>query len=308
MEKPIRLEPEYKEMIWGGEGLKTMFNRSIPGSKIGESWEIHENNKVIGSKGTLKDLLKNPDIMGEKISKLNEFPLLVKIITAEDDLSIQVHPDDEYANKAERKPFGKTECWYVLEAPKDSKLIIGLKGIKDKEHLKKIIDNNQIGDFLNYTDVKKGDFFYIPAGLVHAITKNITILEVQQTSDITYRIYDYDRLGLDGKPRELHIDKSLDVINLAEIPNPIIGTKKGNLTQFVSTPYFTIEKYDISASFQMQLSGEDMSIFTCIEGSLMLRYNGYEGVLGYGDSVIIPAIVLHVEVSGNGVLMKSSYQ
>ena len=308
MRTPIRLTPQYKEMIWGGQGLRTLFGRDIPSDKTGESWDIHADNLVTGTGQTLQDLAQDPTIVGEKVASLDTFPLLVKIITPEDDLSIQVHPDDEYARRVEGQPYGKTECWYVLDAPADARLIIGLSpAIQNKAQLRQVMDAGKIGESLNYLPVTKGDFLYIPAGLVHAITQGVTILEVQQTSDLTYRMYDYDRLGLDGNPRELHVDKSVDVIKYDAVPNSMTGTFQGDCNLLVSTPYFTVEKYTVMDEMTIQLSQESASIFTCTQGELMLVYPDGQETLAYGESVIMPVGITTCKVVGSGSELIRSY-
>lgn len=305
---PIQLVPQYKEMIWGGDRLRTLFGRNIPSNKTGESWEIHSDNQILGTEKTLRDIAKDPTIVGSKMAALDEFPLLVKIITAEDDLSIQVHPDDAYAQAVEKKPYGKTECWYVLDAPVDGQLIIGLSPeIQTKEALTAVIKEGRISEALQYLPIKKGDFFYIPAGLVHAITKGVTILEVQQTSDITYRIYDYDRMGIDGKPRELHVDKSIDVIKLDPVVNPTKGTTTGHVTTFVSNDYFSVERHVISGKVPLHLSADSASILSCTKGNVTLHFGERTHQLTYGDHLLLPVGMVDCAMSSQDGEIVLSY-
>lgn len=212
----IFLEPIFKEMIWGGNRLKTEYGYSIPSDHTGECWAIsaHKHGDCRIKNGafagkTLGWLWENHrELFGD--AKGDVFPLLVKIIDAKADLSIQVHPDDEYAKARENGSLGKTECWYILDCEEDSTIVIG-HNAKDKEDLKEMIAQNRWEDLIRLQPVKKGDFFQITPGTVHAIKAGTMILETQQNSDITYRLYDYGRLDK-GKPRELHIEKSIDVI------------------------------------------------------------------------------------------------
>lgn len=223
MEKEIlRLQPVFKQMIWGGDRLGKEWDYQVPGEQTGECWGIcaheHGDNVVLGgaySGKTLSSLWKeSPELFGNVDS--DRFPLLVKIIDARADLSIQVHPDDAYAKAHENGSLGKTECWYVLDAPEDGSLIIG-HNARTKEELEDMVRNGKWTEFIFEVPVKKGDFIQIEPGTVHAIKGGILLLETQQNSDITYRVYDYDRLS-NGKPRELHVDKSLDVITVPAKP------------------------------------------------------------------------------------------
>ncbi len=216
MKSIILLEPVFKEMIWGGSRLKDDFGYDIPGENTGECWAVsaHKNGDCT---------VKNGEYKGLKLSSLWEnhrelfggvkgdtFPLLIKIIDAKADLSIQVHPDDAYAQRNENGSLGKTECWYILDCAKDGKIVIG-HNARDKEELKRMISERRWDRLIRLLPIKKGDFFQITPGTVHAIKAGTLLIETQQNSDITYRLYDYDRLS-DGKPRELHINKSIDVI------------------------------------------------------------------------------------------------
>lgn len=218
--QPLFLKPVFKEMIWGGTALREQFGYDIPSDKTGECWAIsaHKNGdcsvetkepSTYSGKSLNKLWQDNKELWGEA-GKAEVFPLLTKLISAETDLSIQVHPDDDYAKANENGSLGKTECWYIADAKEDATIVIG-HNAKSKEELKKYIDEKDFMGLIREIPVKKGDFFFISPGTVHAIKGGTVILETQQNSDITYRLYDYDRLQ-DGKPRELHINKCLDVI------------------------------------------------------------------------------------------------
>ncbi|MGI5989281.1 MAG: type I phosphomannose isomerase catalytic subunit [Lachnospiraceae bacterium] len=218
----LRLQPVFTENVWGGTRLKSDFGYDIPYERTGECWGIaahpHGDNKILNPEfegETLAGLWsKRPELFGGV--KGDRFPLLIKIIDAKDNLSIQVHPDDAYAKEYENGSFGKTECWYVLDCPDNAQLVIG-HNAETREELSDMIHGGRWKDLLRYVPVKKGDLVPIPAGTVHAITAGMLVLETQQNSDITYRMYDYDRL-MNGKPRQLHIKQCIDVINVPAAP------------------------------------------------------------------------------------------
>lgn len=215
---PLVLKPVFKERIWGGRNLEKM-GYDIPDGNIGECWGIsaHQNGPNVIANGAYEGQTldkvweEHPELFGNPSEK--KFPLLTKILDANQKLSVQVHPDDEYAHEHENGEFGKTECWYVLDAKEDAEIIYGTYA-NSKEQLEEYIQNEDWDHLFKRVKVEKGDFFYVPSGTVHAIGEGIMILETQQNSDTTYRIYDYDRIERDGKKRELHLDKSIDVINI----------------------------------------------------------------------------------------------
>ena len=227
------MNPVFKQMIWGGDRLGKDWGYEIPGDDTGECWAVsaHPNGDCTIKEGTyagktLSELWETyPNLFGN--TGLDRFPLLIKIIDAKTDLSIQVHPDDAYAKVNENGSLGKTECWYVLDCDEDSSLVIG-HNAKDKEELSEMIHHGKWDELIREIPVKKGDFIQINPGTVHAIKGGLMILETQQNSDITYRVYDYGRLT-NGKPRELHIDKSIDVITVPAVPIEESVVKVGNL-------------------------------------------------------------------------------
>lgn len=254
------LEPVFKEAIWGGTRLRDVFGYDIPGDTTGECWAIsaHKNGEcqVAGGRydGKLLSSLwkERPELFG--YYKGDEFPLLIKIIDAKEDLSIQVHPDDAYAGIHENGSLGKTECWYILDCEPDTEIVIGHYA-KDKNEMETMIRNGKWDEFIRKVPVHKGDFFQINPGCVHAIKGGTMILETQQSSDITYRVYDYDRLQ-DGKPRQLHIEQSIDTINApfeADESKPVTESLEGaDHTHFVSCPYYSVDKYDINGVFSIE--------------------------------------------------------
>lgn len=271
MEEMIFLQPVFKEVLWGGNKLRTMFGYSIPSDHTGEGWMIsaHPKGDCCITEGTYKG--KTLSWLWENHRELfgglagDVFPLLVKIIDAKDHLSIQVHPDDAYAAAHENGALGKTECWYVLDCEPDSTIVVG-HNAKTKEELKSMIDEKRWMELIRIRPLHKGDFFQINPGTVHAIRGGSVILEIQQSSDITYRLYDYDRLQ-DGKPRELHLQKSIDVIKCPyEEAAPDFHTESGQgftSTRLVTCPFYTVTRMQVSgeAVFSQDQPFQMISVF-----------------------------------------------
>lgn len=305
---PIRFENLYYEKIWGGRDFET-FRNNMPEGLIGESWDIacHMNGTGVVANGKYKgigfeDLIKKEgaNLLGTKVS-MEKFPLLIKLINSKENLSVQVHPGDEYAAKYENE-FGKTEAWYVIDAKPGACLIVGTKDC-DKEIFKKAIEEGKSEDFLNKIEVKKGDCFLIDSGLIHAICEGVIIAEIQQNSDVTYRVYDY------GRPREIHVEKALDVINFDLKCKNLIGEERDfggfKSALLCKNEYFGIEKYTIT-TFAEQLSDEErFHMLTCVEGEGEIFAGGFTEKIKTGDSILIPAKLGHYEVRGNLVLLKS---
>ena len=246
------MKPCCREVIWGGQRLKEIYGYETEGDHTGEAWVVsaNEHGQSVVDRGeykgkTLKELWdSHRELFGNLPGK--EFPLLVKIIDAKEDLSIQVHPDDAYAGLHEGGALGKNECWYILDCPQEGDIIIGHHA-GTREELKRMVEEKQWDRLLNVMPIHRGDFFYIPAGTVHAIRRGTLLLEIQQNSDLTYRLYDYGRLQ-NGKPRQLHIKESLDVIRCPDSP---ADTREeeincGTYTSciLVRSPYFTVEKWE----------------------------------------------------------------
>lgn len=314
--EPLFFDPIYKSIIWGGRNLEKIFNRSLPEGKIAESWEISshgkDNSVIINGefKGkNLSELLNKfgSKLVGKKCSSKN-FPLLIKLIDANDKLSVQVHPDNEYA-KIHDNDLGKTEMWYIIDAKPNAKLICGIKSGTTKKQFEEAIKNNTLNECLNYVDVKKGDVIFIPSGTVHAILDGIVIAEIQQNSDTTYRVYDWGRVGKDGKPRELHVEKALDVINF-EYKGSVekISTKKEEgfeHANLINCEFFNVDKIHVFNNYKDKTDGSTFFAYTCIEGSGKLKYkDNYFDIKG-GTSFLIPADNLKFEITGNLQLLKS---
>lgn len=305
----IFLEPVFKQMIWGGNRLHSAFGYDIPGNDTGECWAIsaHPNGDCKIKNGsfegyTLSELWeKNRVIFGN--AKGEVFPLLTKIIDAKADLSIQVHPNDAYAKKNEKGALGKTECWYVLDCDKDATIVIGHHA-KDKEELKSMIANHCWKDLIREIPVKKGDFFQIEPGCVHAIKGGTMILETQQNSDVTYRLYDYDRVS-NGEKRELHIEKSIDVIEV-----PFKEKKKSKslgethntwFEELVSCPYYSVWKGTVDGN-EILKQDKKFMLVSVIEGSGLIG----DVPIKKGDYFILPYDFGEDEVSGKFTIICSA--
>lgn len=270
---PLFLKPVFQERIWGGTKL-TEFGYDIPYDNTGECWAIsaHPNGANTILNGRYKDYTLDQVWQANRALFGNDdreaFPLLTKILDAQDKLSVQVHPDDAYA-KAHEGEYGKTECWYILDAEEDAEIIYGVNA-QNQETLNNMIDNREFDQLFNTVKVQKGDFYYVPAGTVHAIGKGIMILETQQSSDTTYRIYDYDRTDKNGEQRALHLEESKEVIDLSQTsPNatPKALTRDDEqYTQLVASPFFTVEKWNVSQQVNFK-KPQDYCLVSIIEGS-----------------------------------------
>lgn len=295
----IRLTPVLKEMIWGGDKLKNEFGYDCADSGVGECWGIsaHPNGDCTIDGGTfagkkLSEVYEaNRNLFGNISS--DNFPLLTKIIDAKNDLSIQVHPDDTYAFKNENGSLGKTECWYVIDAEPNATIVIG-HNAKDKAEVASMIDEKRWKDFIREIPVKKGDFFQINPGTVHAIKGGTLILETQQNSDITYRVYDYDRLQ-DGKPRQLHIEKSKDVISAPFVPEMVMNeqisqsedSRGSKLSMLVGCNYYIVWKCTVDGMISFDMSMPFM-LASVIDGAGSISGVSGDYKLKKGDHFIIP--------------------
>ncbi|HFD1726952.1 TPA: mannose-6-phosphate isomerase, class I [Enterococcus faecium] len=312
MQEPMFLKPVFQEKIWGGSRLRSVFGFDIPNDKIGEDWAIsaHPHGVSVVENGEFKgkrlDELwsENKELFGHPSEPV--FPLLIKILDAEDDLSVQVHPDDAYGMKHEGE-LGKTECWYIIDAEPGAEIIYGHHA-KTREELAEMIKDGRWDDLLKKVPVKKGDFFYVPSGTIHAIGKGIMILETQQSSDTTYRVYDYDRKDAQGQTRELHIQQSIDVTTVpAKTPElQIKEVRKGNssIVTYLETEFFNVYEWDIKGitSFKKQAP---YTLMTVIEGAGDLVVDGKTYPLEKGTSCIIPNGVSEWAVQGELAIIAS---
>jgi mannose-6-phosphate isomerase len=308
---PLKFKTIFKDKIWGGEKIKTYLGKDFsPLPNCGETWEISgvktdvsviANGPLTGT--SLADLLANEKehLVGKKVYQHfgKEFPLLVKFIDANDDLSIQVHPNDELAKKRHNS-FGKTEMWYVIQADKGASLISGFNQKLDKELYLKKFNEGKLNDILNKEEVQADDVFFLPAGRVHTIGKGLLIAEIQQTSDITYRIYDFDRVDDKGNKRELHTTEALDAIDYHyyEDIKTNYEQSKNKVIKLVECPYFTTNVLDYTKNTQRDYTSLDsFVIHVCLEGSYVLNYGIEELPVNMGDCILIPATTDKVEIS-----------
>lgn len=307
MLKPIKLKPEFKEIIWGGNRLKNEYNKISSLNNIAESWELTVRsdgmNVIDGGEfdGITMEKYINQNGFSVVTNKdINRFPLLIKFIDAEDNLSIQVHPDDEYGMRTANS-LGKTEMWYIIDAKPGAKLVYGLKEGCSVEMLRDAIKNNTVEEMLNYVSVKKGDVFFIPSGLVHAIGAGILLAEIQQNSNITYRVYDYNRIGKDGKPRDLHIADALNVIvnrTNDEIDKIRFSTNVKNDTTLASCEYFTVDKYVLDGKINLNTDLNSFNSILCLDGNGTLEFNGEIFPITKGDSYFVPANLGDYSING----------
>lgn len=299
---PLILRPILKDYIWGGQRLKTEYNKQSDKSVIAESWELscHKDGISIISNGELSGVSLeeyiNSDrrnILGVKCERFDNFPILVKLIDAKNNLSIQVHPDNEYALKNEGQ-YGKKEMWYIVDCELDSYIYYGLNQDLSVDEFKEKINNNTILESLNAVKVQKGDVFFIESGTLHAICSGILLAEVQQNSNVTYRVYDYNRPGADGKPRDLHINKAVEVTNLKKQV-----TEKTKYTT-EETPdyckhllskcdYFSTYNIIIKSKMNLITNGESFHCVLCLNGNPNIIYNDFNVQIKKGQTIFIPA-------------------
>lgn len=310
---PFKFQPILKSKIWGGQKLGTLLNKELSTMEnCGESWEIsgvEEDQSIVGngflSENEINDLVETymGDLVGEHVFEKfgNQFPLLFKYIDANDNLSVQVHPNDALALQR-HGCFGKTEMWYVVDADADATLISGFNQPTTKENYLNALETGKIKDILRFEHVQKGDVFFIPAGRVHAIGKGIVLAEIQQTSDITYRIYDWDRVDDNGKPRELHTDLALDAIDFT-MSSPSKQQAKGDLNQteeLAGCPYFVTNRIVFDKKVEKVYAAIDsFVVYMCIEGSYTLEYEDAKLMVTKGESVLIPALITEVTLVPN---------
>jgi len=301
---PLKFSPILKDKIWGGTKLKSLFNKSAETDKLGESWELsgYEGDESVVTNGYLagNNLTELIEIyMGELIGDtiFDEyglaFPLLFKLIDANENLSIQVHPNDETA--AERhNSYGKTEMWYVVDADPGSELIIGFSDDCSRETYLNAMSEDKVEDLLLKVPVTKGDVFFIPAGRVHAIGKGVVVAEIQQSSDITYRIYDYKRKDDNGNERELHTEQALDVINFeaSREPKTVYTPILNETTPLVTCDYFTTNMLRFNKRIERHYATIDSFVsYMCLEGNFSIEFEGDITIISKGDTVLIPASI-----------------
>lgn len=312
---PLKFDPILKDKIWGGHKLQSVFGKEpndLP--NIGESWELSgyktdpsvvANGKLAGK--TLPELINTykAELLGGKVYEKygSEFPLLFKLIDANDDLSIQVHPNDEFAGKRHNS-FGKTEMWYVLNASKDACLVIGFNEDTEKDKYVASVENGTVENLLQKVSVQAGDVFFIPAGLVHAIGKGVVVAEIQQSSDVTYRIYDYKRKDDKGNERELHTEQAVDVIDYSASKSPKTAYKivENETVPLVECAYFTTNILEFDQKIEKDYSKIDSFVaYMCLEGGFELQTEQNSAVpLQKGETVMVPASLKKITLKPTG--------
>ena len=316
---PLKFQPILKDKIWGGQKLQQFLNKPTTSTEAGESWEISDvegDTSVVSNgplKGTsLKTLMATytSDLMGEKNFRQfgTKFPLLIKFIDAKQDLSVQLHPNDQLA-KERHNSFGKTEMWYVVQADPDSNLIVGFNQDMTQELYLKHLKDKTLQSILNFDAVKPGDTYFIEVGRIHAIGAGVLLAEIQQTSDITYRVYDWDRVDAEGNERELHNDIALDAFDF-DMPDNFrvqYSLESNASTELVSCPYFTTNVLDVKAPILKENTHDSFMIYMCVEGAASIEVDGTVTELSKGETVLVPACIERFSISSNDAKLLEVY-
>ena len=315
---PLKLIPQASSRLWGGERLKSLvpsFADLQTDDPVGEAWLVYAEDEVANGALQGQTLQQAADLWGEQLSGQssvarygNQVPLLAKFIDAADKLSIQVHPDDTYARQKEADTgyLGKVEAWYILAAEPDAQIIWGFNQEVDEETVRAAVEAGDLERYLNFVPVEQGDVIYNPAGAVHAVGAGILLFEIQQSSDLTYRLYDYNRRGSDGELRELHLDKGLEVATLrtgqnAKVPpRPLSDT----VTQLVHSDYFVMERWEVTETVRSATAPTSLEIFVVLEGEVTLSAMGESYSLARADATVLPALLGPYQLSGKGQLLR----
>ena len=302
---PVKLSPAFKDYLWGGTRLKTEFNKKCDFDRVAESWELsaHKDGKSEIANGLYKGFTLNDYLdelgkatLGTNSEKYDYFPLLIKLIDAKGDLSVQVHPSDEYA-LANEGEYGKTEMWYILDCIEGASLYYGFSRNVTREEYENAIKDGRLTDILNQVSVKRGDVFFIPAGTVHAIGSGILICEIQQNSNTTYRVYDYNRLDKDGNRRPLHIDKAIEVSCLEKSPDLTVVPDDEDVL-LVSCPYFSVRRLRVLGDGVFSVDRTSFISLIVTEGYGVLIHDDGELAFSKGDSIFIPAQEANFRING----------
>ncbi|MEH7109040.1 mannose-6-phosphate isomerase, class I [Bacillus sp. JJ1764] len=304
--QPLFLIPVFKERIWGGTALHQEFGYEIPSENTGECWAIsaHPNGPSIIANGPFSGITldklweEHPELFGNPKEEI--FPLLTKILDANMDLSVQVHPDDAYAKVNENGELGKTECWYIIDCKEGAEMIFGHTAQTKKEFIHQIEDSNWDG-LLRRVKIKPGDFFFVPSGTIHALCEGTLVLETQQSSDTTYRVYDYNRQDAEGNVRELHLDKAIEVTTVPHQDTktmPKVNSKEQvTITTFVESEFFSVYKWDVNGTATFSYPDQYLLI-SVISGEGTLFTNGEKYPLNKGANAIIPVGVKEFDIQG----------
>ncbi|WP_255497852.1 type I phosphomannose isomerase catalytic subunit [Flavobacterium sp. I3-2] len=311
---PLLFKPILKNRIWGGNKLATL-GKELTSETTGESWELSmvENDLSVVANGlytneTIKTLIDNfsVEILGDSITKRfgKQFPLLFKFLDAKSDLSIQLHPNDELAKKRHNS-FGKTEMWYIMQADENARIILGFKENSSSEEYLEHLEKKSLPTILKEYKVKKGDVFFIETGTIHAIGGGILLAEIQQTSDITYRVYDWDRVDENGNSRELHVDLALEAINYQKQNPEIVHSKTENQeNRLVSCDFFTTNLIPLNGALGINKSNELFYVYICTEGNFEIVYNSKTLKFKKGDTILIPAELKDYTLKGEATLLE----
>lgn len=312
---PIQLIPVTKDYVWGGVKLKDQWKKSSIGGVIAESWELscHRDGESVVSDGeyegmTLRAVVEtHPEYLGTAASRFPFFPILIKLIDAEQNLSIQVHPDDAYA-LAHEGQFGKSEMWYIVDCDEGSGVYCGFRKPLDKAQVAKHLQEGTICDALNFIQVKKGDCLYIPAGTVHAICGGLLICEIQQNSSLTYRLFDYNRKDQNGNLRALHIDKAIDVIDASKVSVPNAECKRldDHTRLLAQCDYFTAKEIKPEGEYVFDVTNDSFVSLTVVEGRGRVAAGGSEVECDLGDTVFLPAGIGETVLTGDMTVIAAS--
>ena len=320
LDYPIKFKPILKEKIWGGTKLKEVLNKKFNADNLGESWEISgvQNDISVVENGSLKgnslhDLLKQykVDLLGKKVYDNfgEEFPLLIKYIDAKTELSVQLHPNNEIA-KQRHSSFGKTEMWYIMQADENAEINVGFKDTISKQEYIQHLEDGNIVDLLNFEKVRKGDSFFIKTGKVHAIGAGVLLAEIQQTSDITYRIYDWDRVDAEGNSRELHTALAIDAIDFEKKDDFKLeyDTVENQSSNIARCEYFTTNFLPVKGKVEKDYSKVDsFVIYMCVSGNADIVVSGHSEKIEQGQTALIPAVNKAVSISAENAELLEVY-
>ena len=316
---PLKFKPILKDKIWGGTKLSEQLNKPSDSKQLGESWEIStvpgDVSQVINGEfktQNLQDLLElyKGELIGEKNYERfgNDFPLLIKFIDAKQDLSIQLHPDDDLA-KERHNSFGKTEMWYVMQADKGANLIVGFNQKMDDKTYLKHLEEKTLTKILNFDNVKAGDTYFIEAGRVHAIGAGVLLAEIQQTSDVTYRVYDWDRVDDEGNERELHNDIAIDAFkfDLKDDFRVNYSREKNVSNKMISCPFFTTNFIDLDSNLEKKNTHDSFLIYMCVDGKVEVVAEDSKEIISKGETILIPASVKHFKLNSHSAKLLEVY-
>lgn len=326
LNKPFLLKPAAKDYLWGGTRLNDDFSKGIDMLPLAETWECstHPDGTSLVASGSYSGLplshvlQQHPEYLGAHSADKKELPILIKLIDAKNDLSVQVHPDDTYAMENENGSLGKTEMWYVMDATKDAKLVYGLSHTTSRETIRKSIEQGTVEKYLQKVPIKKDDVFYIEAGTIHAIGAGALVAEIQESSNLTYRLYDYNRIDKTGNQRELHIDKALAVANLKGCPTPrqnlrVLKYRQGCATEFLCRcKYFQVERMLVNTEriremVSFKTSDLSFEVLLCMDGCGTISSDENNMIPFFrGDCIFIPANSITIKIHGNAQFLKVS--